>query len=210
MRFDGILKSWNEERGFGFITPLQGGDDVFVHVKALPARSGRPQLNQAVSFEVEPGPQGKKRATKVRWSSNAAPAPARRQERARRARFSAAQWGTASLFAIPAFVVVYAVTALLWRVPTAVALWYLLASVACFMAYALDKSAATQGRWRVSEKTLLMLGLAGGWPGAILAQQLLRHKSSKAVFRSAFWATVIINVLGFVVLHSPLAATWRG
>ena len=110
---------------------------------------------------------------------------------------------SASWLAIPAFAVVYLVTALVWYVPHSVALVYLGCSLACCVAYALDKSAAQAGRWRISEKTLLMLGLAGGWPGAILAQQLLRHKTSKQSFRVAFWFTVVLNVAGFVALASP-------
>jgi uncharacterized membrane protein YsdA (DUF1294 family) len=66
------------------------------------------------------------------------------------------------------------------------------------VAYALDKSAAVAGRWRVSEQSLLLLGLAGGWPGGLVAQQLLRHKSSKSSFRNAFWGTVVVNVAAFV------------
>ena len=94
MRFEGILKSWNEERGFGFIEPLKGGDEIFVHIKALPARSGRPQLGQELSFEVELGPQGKKRAKKVELIRAARPLRARAQA-------SPVQWGTASLFEPP-------------------------------------------------------------------------------------------------------------
>lgn len=58
MRFEGKLKSWNDERGFGFIESTQGGQDIFVHVKAFTTRTGRPQINQVFSFEVELGPQG--------------------------------------------------------------------------------------------------------------------------------------------------------
>lgn len=77
-------------------------------------------------------------------------------------------------------------------------------SIICFVAYAIDKSAARSGGWRTAERTLLVLGLAGGWPGAILAQQLLRHKTNKPSFRSAFWGTVVLNVVAFVVINSPL------
>ena len=51
------------------------------------------------------------------------------------------------------------------------------------MFYAADKSAARAGRWRIPESTLLMLGLCCGWPGGIVAQQWLRHKSVKPSFR---------------------------
>ena len=40
MRIKGILRSWNDERGFGFIAPIQGGQEVFVHIKAFGARNG--------------------------------------------------------------------------------------------------------------------------------------------------------------------------
>ena len=92
----------------------------------------------------------------------------------------------------------------LWRVPGWVAGVYVGASLLAFAIYAADKSAATAEAWRVSESTLLVVGLVGGWPGAIVAQQVLRHKSSKASFRSAFWGTVVLNVAAFVFLASPL------
>lgn len=85
----------------------------------------------------------------------------------------------------------------------------MLASLVSFIFYAADKSAAVAGRRRVSESTLNLLSLVGGWPGAIVAQQMLRHKSSKAEFRSTFWGCVILNVLFFVALCSPLFSLLR-
>ncbi|MTV40643.1 DUF1294 domain-containing protein [Duganella radicis] len=77
------------------------------------------------------------------------------------------------------------------------------ASVACFIAYAIDKSAAIHQRRRISERTLLVLGLCCGWPGGLLAQRWLRHKSRKTGFLVRFWLTVLINV----ALVAVLAAT---
>jgi uncharacterized membrane protein YsdA (DUF1294 family) len=68
------------------------------------------------------------------------------------------------------------------------------ASLVCFIAYALDKSAAIHGRRRTPERSLLLLGLACGWPGALLAQRWLRHKTVKTSFRIAFWCTVALNI----------------
>jgi cold shock CspA family protein len=65
MRFTGKLKTWDGERGFGFITPSEGGQDLFVHVSELP-RGERPNLDAMLSFEVALNPQGKKKAVKVR------------------------------------------------------------------------------------------------------------------------------------------------
>jgi uncharacterized membrane protein YsdA (DUF1294 family) len=56
----------------------------------------------------------------------------------------------------------------------------------------------------VSENALLWTGLLGGWPGAIVAQQLLRHKTQKASFRSAFWMSVVANVVVFVLVTTPV------
>jgi uncharacterized membrane protein YsdA (DUF1294 family) len=62
------------------------------------------------------------------------------------------------------------------------------------MLYALDKSAAPRGGWRIAEKHLHLLDLLGGWPGGLLAQAKLRHKSSKTSFQVVFWLTVLVNI----------------
>ena len=56
----GTVKFFNQSKGFGFITPDKGGNDVFVHISAVQA-SGLPGLNdgQKVSFETEPDRRGK-------------------------------------------------------------------------------------------------------------------------------------------------------
>jgi uncharacterized membrane protein YsdA (DUF1294 family)/cold shock CspA family protein len=195
MRFEGALTSWDDARGFGFIVSDQGGDPVFVHIKTIVNRQGRPAVGQRYSFEVEIGPQGKKRA------KNVLPAPALRPIGPRRD--SPAKWGTATLFVIPLFVGVFGVVGLIWRTPALLALFYLTASVVTFIVYAVDKKAAERGRRRTPENHLHLLALLGGWPGALLAQQWLRHKSSKLGFRATFWFTVVLNIIAFVVLCSP-------
>ena len=103
------------------------------------------------------------------------------------------------------FALVYAAASFVWELPLLVALAYLVISLSCFVAYAIDKSAARNGGWRTPERTLLLLGLACGWPGALLAQQWLRHKTSKRSFQHMFWVTVVANILGFLYLCSTLA-----
>jgi len=65
MRLHGTLTKWNDERGFGFITPAKNAFDVFVHISAFPREGGRPRLNELISFEIEAGPDGKQRAVRV-------------------------------------------------------------------------------------------------------------------------------------------------
>jgi uncharacterized membrane protein YsdA (DUF1294 family) len=103
-----------------------------------------------------------------------------------------------------AFVAGVAIINLTWPVPLWLGAVYVAASLVCAMAYAIDKRAAVTGRWRVSENTLLLLGFLGGWPGAIIAQQALRHKTRKVSFRRAFWGTVVLNVLAVAVFATPL------
>jgi uncharacterized membrane protein YsdA (DUF1294 family) len=105
---------------------------------------------------------------------------------------------------IPLFVVIYIVDAVFWHPPYWVLFVYLGTSLLCILIYRVDKLAAAQGRWRVSESALLLLGLAGGWPGAIIAQQLLRHKTKKRSFQEAFAGSVVVNILVFVLLTSPI------
>ena len=80
-------------------------------------------------------------------------------------------------------------------------------SILCFVAYAVDKGRAKGDRRRVSERALLLLGLVGGWPGAILAQRWLRHKTRKPAFRRAFWTTVVLNILLALGLLSVVASS---
>jgi uncharacterized membrane protein YsdA (DUF1294 family) len=103
------------------------------------------------------------------------------------------------------FAAVFAGAVYLWQMPPLVAVLYVVGSVICFAMYGIDKAAAKAGRWRTSEATLLFWGLACGWPGAIVAQKLMRHKSHKPSFRSRFLATVAINISVFVYLVSPLS-----
>ncbi len=67
-------------------------------------------------------------------------------------------------------------------------------SLLAYAAYAVDKAAARRRRRRVPERTLHLLSLLGGWPGALLAQRRLRHKTGKPRFQAMFRATVLVHV----------------
>lgn len=74
------------------------------------------------------------------------------------------------------------------------ALYLLAINGVTFAAFAFDKQAAERRQWRVPERRLLMLATLGGTPGAIAAQQILRHKTRKEPFRTSLW--VIFGVQG--------------
>lgn len=64
-RYEGKLKRWNAERGFGFIVANDSGQDIFVHITAFPRDGCLPMEGEVLSFEVEPDGKGKKRAVRV-------------------------------------------------------------------------------------------------------------------------------------------------
>lgn len=100
-------------------------------------------------------------------------------------------WPALALIAAYAMAVVWGVMThrlSWWTAPLSIVL-----NLATFIAYWQDKSAAQSGRWRKPESTLQLLALAGGWPGAWLAQQVLRHKTSKRSFLAVFWACVVLH-----------------
>lgn len=192
-RVDGLLVSWNDDRGFGFLRPADGSANVFVHISEFGRMVSRPQVGDLVSYRPGTGKNGRPQALDARG-------PGRLAQQAKRA-------GPGSLIVVLAFVAAYFTINLLYPVPQVVALIYAAASVLTFGMYALDKSRAKSGGWRVSEITLLFLGLLGGWPGAIVAQLVFRHKTVKSSFRRAFWATVIVNIVIFLaVVFSPTVA----
>lgn len=86
---------------------------------------------------------------------------------------------------------------------------FLGASVITWLLYWRDKRAAQAGRDRTPETTLHTWALAGGWPGALLAQQQFRHKTSKLAFRRVFYLTVALNLALLALLASPPAAPLR-
>ena len=65
MSLSGTLRSWNDERGFGFIAPTNGGREVFVHISAFPRDGSRPTIGEKLTFELVQAPDGKNRATRV-------------------------------------------------------------------------------------------------------------------------------------------------
>lgn len=65
-RFHGKLTKWNTDRGFGFVTADQGGQELFVHVSAFPRDGRAPVIGEPLSFELELDKEGRKRAVRVR------------------------------------------------------------------------------------------------------------------------------------------------
>jgi uncharacterized membrane protein YsdA (DUF1294 family)/cold shock CspA family protein len=192
VRFQGRISEWRDDRGFGFITPNGGGEKVFVHIKSFSREGRRPVQEDRVNYTVERDDRGRLRAASVAYVvTPKVPRPSGK---------SAAPVLVAAAVAFVLLVVALVVTG---RLPQVIAIVYLVMSILTFGAYAFDKAAARAGGWRTPESTLQALGLFGGWPGALLAQQLLRHKSKKASFIAVFWFSAAANVAAFLWLLTP-------
>jgi uncharacterized membrane protein YsdA (DUF1294 family)/cold shock CspA family protein len=198
VRTKGKITSWNDDKGYGFITPIAGGKQIFIHVSALHNRYRRPELNEVVTYSVSSDKQGRPCA------ANATLAGDKLVKRGPKKRSKAA-----ILFAL-LFLGAIGVSVVKGYLSNALLIGYVALSLVTFVAYALDKLAARRGAWRISESALLLFGVAGGWPGGLIAQQTLRHKSRKTSFRIAFWITVLINFAALAWLHADKAkAIWQ-
>ncbi|WP_286220601.1 cold shock and DUF1294 domain-containing protein [Marinobacter apostichopi] len=194
----GLLAAWSDDKGFGFITPAIGGERVFAHISAYAGR-GRPSANREVRYSLTEDSQGRIRAGQFQYTGigklGASVAPG---------------------FWLALLVAVGVIGGLssayeFGYVPVIVPAAYAAMSLLALIMYAIDKAAAVKGRRRVPENRLHLFELLGGWPGALIGQQLFRHKTRKGSFQLGFWLCVILNVgvLGWLLL-CPEAALARG
>ncbi|MGE8212517.1 MAG: DUF1294 domain-containing protein [Stenotrophomonas sp.] len=194
MRYQGRLQDWNDDKGYGFVTPNGGGERAFVHIKAFEQRTQRPVDGQLISYEMRKDTRGRLNATAIRQATGTAgtkPAPAKPV--ALTARLPHVFLGVAALLCI----------ATLWalrRLPDWSLPLFGCMSVIALGFYLHDKGAAARNQRRTPENTLHLIALLGGWPGALIGQGLFRHKTSKRSFQAIFWLTVVLNLAALALL----------
>ena len=194
MRLAGRISDWNDEKGFGFVVPNGGGDRAFVHVNELQRGSRRPVLGDLVSYLPSKDQRGRLNAKEIRHAGQKVLAP-RAPSRVPRAALGAVALASASALAAAGVIPILLVAALFGL------------SALAYLMYWLDKSAAQRNGQRTPENTLHLVGLAGGWPGALIAQQRFRHKTIKQPFQAVFWVTVVFNVAAVTwLVKSGIAA----
>lgn len=191
MRLKGKLTQWNADKAFGFIAPNSGGSDVFIHKSAFDNRKRIPKINDIITFSITKDRNNRYCACDATFSGEKL-----KQKKTKKI-------NKFSIYLAVIFLATIISSFYLGYSPAKLMAIYFGLSTFTFVIYATDKSKAQRKAWRTPESTLHLLALAGGWPGAALAQQYLRHKSSKLAFRRIFWTTVMFN-LGLVIwLHSP-------
>jgi uncharacterized membrane protein YsdA (DUF1294 family)/cold shock CspA family protein len=187
MRVVGRISGWNDEKGFGFVVPHDGGPRAFVHIKAFQRGSRRPADGDLISYDSAKDAKGRINASSIRFAGQkiAEPKPHR----------SVPRIPIALVFM--ALVVFCVATA---RAPFFLLAAYVVMSVISYMAYCWDKAAAEKGARRTPEASLHLMDLLCGWPGGLLAQHRFRHKTIKPSFQSSFWLTVFVNVVAVVLV----------
>ena len=198
MRFQGKVSNWNDAKGYGFVEPNGGGERAFVHISAFQAHSGRPVNGDVITYELVKEESNRYKAKNIAFTGEAK----KHKSHGTGNRSKSLGVVLIGVFAIGILASVY-----LGRLPLAVAVAYGVLSLITFIAYAMDKSAAQNGRWRTKERTLHLFSLLGGWPGAYFAQRTLSHKSKKREFRVVYWVTVLLNLAGLIWLHTEKGAS---
>ena len=193
MRTKGRIISWNADKAYGFIKPVNGSKQVFIHINAFRNRKRRPEINQLVTYSLSTDKHGRQCAKDATLPGDHNPSKTTNS-------------GMTSLLVSVIFLTIVLTSILVAKIPPLIFLIYIFFSLITFFMYALDKYAAKKGAWRTQESTLHLLALLGGWPGALVAQQSLRHKSRKKEFRSVFWITVLLNCGTFAWLFTESGA----
>lgn len=170
------VAEWNAEKGYGW---LQWADKrVFLHRRDFSGPRRTPQVGEEVGFILARDVQGR------HCAKNAVSTRGNR---------------LAVLLRMPLLGVLLVLPAMaLQRLPTEPWIWKsaayaLTISLITYAVYASDKRRARTRAWRISESTLHLLELLGGWPGAWLAQHRLRHKCSKGSYQLVFWSIIVIH-----------------
>lgn len=197
MNQKGLLTAWNDTKGFGFITPDGGGERVFAHISSYAGR-GRPVSDRKVTYSLMKDKQGRPRAGRFQYAGVARVG----------ASVASGVWMAAVVV-----LVFFAIQAGLFHqgyLPVSILAVYGAVSLVLFVMYWIDKRAAQRSAQRTAENTLHLFELCCGWPGALLAQQVFRHKTRKGSYQFVFWLAVLSNVgaLG-CLLMAPEASALR-
>ena len=196
MRLKGKLVMWQADKAFGFIAPNGGGSNIFIHKSAFANNKKIPQINDVITFSITKDKAGRYCAGDATFSGE----KLKKKQPKKISEFS--------IYLSLLFLATIIMASFLGYLPHVIMYSYLGLSIMTYLTYAFDKSKAQRGAWRTSEGTLHLFALIGGWPGAALAQQYLRHKSSKQEFMNVFWLTVMINVGALMWLQTSSGAKY--
>jgi uncharacterized membrane protein YsdA (DUF1294 family)/cold shock CspA family protein len=191
--YRGKLTKWNDERGFGFIQPVNSHQEVFLHISEIQASTRRPQVDDTIYYYAVANENGQLRAY------NAFILGARKKPTSASRSFTDKATGPFFLQQIlllsilPLVSLIHFVERTHNSLPLIV---YPVMNILTYALYAVDKSRAKRGDWRIPEQNLHLCELTGGWLGGFVAQRRLNHKSTKKSYQFEFWMIFIIHQIG--------------
>ena len=194
--YQGRVINWNDEKGYGFIQIQPGYENLFFHISNFAYHHRRPSADIAVTFLATPAQKGGWQASRVLLREHehaimeSDPYDIADKNQPKR---------------IEGYV--YAVLDILYflgltLISLPLGITSAIMSVLTVVLYRYDKRAAEQGGQRIPNTTLHLASLLGGWPGALIARPLLRHKLNQKRFRGFFWASIVAN---FGILYTLIA-----
>lgn len=203
MQHSGKVVFWRDDKGFGFVFCQQSQQKLFFHIRDFAGTTGRPTTGDELQFSVSQDKQGRAIAAPWRFSNEKVPSPPANAAVAAHKRQGSYDIEYASYIALLfrlGFLIAVLAALLFGRLPYVLPLLYIEASLFTYWLYKTDKDAAIAGHGnRLTEESLQLFALIGGWPGAYIAQRQLAHKRSKQSFRREF---------GFVILGNALLVSW--
>ena len=193
--YRGEIVHWNDMKGFGFIKTTEDEPNIFFHISNFAYEQRRPQKGDRIAFLLEKN-KNKIQASRIVLDGHEATLFKNTTHDARK---TGPYLFEAAIYAI--LVCLFYISLSTISAPIAVASFII--SLMTVSLYSLDKHAALTDQQRVPEASLHIAALLGGWPGALIARPLLRHKTSKNRFIIFFWMSVVVNFACLYVI------TWK-
>lgn len=193
----GLIKQWNDEKGFGFIKG-DNAADVFFHISVLRGDC-RPKVGDKVFYLQKKDAQGRVVAEHVRHMELSVDNPnVRKRPSISKSNSTGSHiknlWLKLVFFFGLLVLPLLGISELFIKKnePWILGL-YVVASVVAFFLYWIDKRNAESDTRRIPEARLHFFESLGGWVGALPAQQIFRHKTSKPSYQIVFWLIVAVH-----------------
>jgi uncharacterized membrane protein YsdA (DUF1294 family)/cold shock CspA family protein len=202
MQLTGTVVFWRDDKGFGFVVCDQSNEKLFFHIRDQAGSNGRPQNGDQLKFALAKDKQG--RVIAAPWQLHAVSNIASPAKPPLDGAADIARANHISLLFRLSFLIAVAAALLFGKLVYVLPLLYIEASLFTYWLYKADKEAAIARHGnRLTEETLQLFSLIGGWPGAYIAQQQLAHKRRKQSFRREFGFVILGNAMLVVWLLSP-------